>query len=98
MDNQGALYDEVTLSILQQGVAKLSEEAKTNGRSNGNGRFVRNYVQKVLESRDTRLAENISEINNYDVSRKAQLLNMIIPTDVKKAINTLHAQYQIFNS
>lgn len=98
LDNQGALYDEVTLSILQQGVAKLSEEAKTNGRSNGNGRFVRNYVQKVLESRDTRLAENISEINNYDASRKAQLLNMIIPTDVKKAINTLHAQYQIFNS
>ncbi|ETA74576.1 AAA family ATPase [Ligilactobacillus equi] len=96
MANSHVLYDENTRKALRQGVKALSQEANGNGRSNGNGRFVRNYVQKVLESRDSRLATNVDQIQNMGPDEQQTVLNTVIVPDVQAAYDSLHKQYQLF--
>lgn len=76
------------IQILDRGIDTLLPIVSRGGNGSGNGRFVDNYVQRVTEMRDNRLAQE-------DMSKLSDLQLMIIkPQDVQQAIEVMRQQHQ----
>lgn len=77
-----------TIKALDKGVDTLIPLA---GESAGNGRLIRNYVQKVTEMRDTRISQgDLSKLSNIQL----QIINQ---ADVQKAVLTMSRQFNDMN-
>ena len=77
-----------TIKALDKGVDTLIPLA---GESAGNGRLIRNYVQKVTEMRDTRISQgDLSKLSNIQL----QIINQ---SDVQKAVLTMSRQFEDMN-
>ena len=74
------------IQLLDRGIDQLLPIV-SRSKTTGNGRFVDNYVQKVTEMRDTRLAgeENTAELSNNQ-------LMIIQPQDVRLAVQAMERQ------
>lgn len=74
------------IELLDRGIDKLLPVV-SRSKTTGNGRFVDNYVQKVTEMRDTRLAseENAAKLSNNQ-------LMIIQPQDVRLAVQAMETQ------
>lgn len=71
-----------TIQLMNKGIVYLSRNLD---RSSGNGRFVRNYVQQILENRDSRL-------NQLDVSNMSNKELMVIEDE--DVLATIKSQEQ----
>lgn len=82
----GARFNDVqTVRTIDQGIDDLLPIVSRT-RAGGNGRFVRNYIQRICEMRDNRLAEqDISQLSDE------QLL-IIEPQDVHQAVAVMQQQ------
>lgn len=75
------------INYLDRGIDQLLPIV-SSGQGSGNGRFVDNYVQRVTEMRDNRLAQQ-------DMSKLSDLQLMIIkPQDVQQAVELMKRQGQ----
>lgn len=75
------------INYLDRGIDQLLPIV-SSGQGSGNGRFVDNYVQRVTEMRDNRLAQQ-------DMSKLSDLQLMIIkPQDVQQAVEVMKRQGQ----
>ena len=75
------------INYLDRGIDQLLPVV-SSGQGSGNGRFVDNYVQRVTEMRDNRLAQQ-------DLSKLSDLQLMIIkPQDVQQAVDIMKRQSQ----
>lgn len=76
------------IQVLDRGIDTLLPIVSRGGNGSGNGRFVDNYVQRVTEMRDNRLAQE-------DMSKLSDLQLMIIkPQDVQQAVEVMQQQHQ----
>ena len=76
------------IQVLDRGIDTLLPIVSRGGNGSGNGRFVDNYVQRVTEMRDNRLAQE-------DMSKLSDLQLMIIkPQDVQQAVEVMRQQHQ----
>lgn len=76
-----------TVALLDRGLEQLVPKT---GKGGGNGRFIRNYVQKIDELRDLRLSNspNFESLTN----RQLEVAN---EQDVKEAVKILDEQFEI---
>jgi AAA+ superfamily predicted ATPase len=86
-DSHARLANAETMKVLDKGIDTLLPVVSRQNTA-GNGRFIRNYVQKVTEMRDTRLAQNDTSQLTDD-----QLL-IIQPQDVDRAVQSMLKQAQ----
>ena len=86
-DSHARLASKNTLIALDKGIDDLLPVV-SRSKSAGNGRFVRNYVQKVTEMRDSRLAmQDTSDLTD-------EQLMIIEPQDVSNAVSAMMKQSQ----
>ena len=91
LSKQNAIVtDDEVVSALGYEVSYLSQYIS------GNGRFVRNFVQKIMEKKAFRLSY-ITDINQLDTKEQYQILNTITLDDVQKAVDEMKKQYEIAN-
>lgn len=89
LEQQNAIYsDEVTIMLFQDGICNLSHHIS------GNGRFVRNLVQKIMEKKALRLSYR-TDIGSLDAKKQYEVLNTIESTDVEAAIKDMREQYNL---
>lgn len=89
LSKQNAIVtDDEVISALGYEVSYLSQYIS------GNGRFVRNFVQKIMEKKAFRLSY-ITDIDQLDTKEQYQILNTITLDDVQKAVDEMKKQYEI---